>query len=160
LQYHRSYGIPTVATRSFSHTGPDQSPVFVFPSFARQIVAIERGENEPVLKVGNLSPVRDYLDVRDVIRAYRLLATAGQPGQVYNVSSGQPLTVQQGLEILLKGSRCQVEVQPDPDRQRPADIPYLVGDSGKLRRQTGWQPDRDIRATLHELLERARGDYS
>jgi GDP-4-dehydro-6-deoxy-D-mannose reductase len=111
-----------------------------------------------VLSVGNLTPIRDYLDVRDVIRAYQLLVTKGEPGKVYNVSSGKPLTVEQGLEILLQGARCSLEVVPDPKRQRPADIPYLVGDNTKLRHQTGWRPERNIRETLHELLDRSRRD--
>jgi GDP-4-dehydro-6-deoxy-D-mannose reductase len=151
-QYHRSFGIPVVVARAFSHTGPGHDPRFAFPSFARQIAAIERGEREPVILVGDLSPVRDFLDVRDVIRAYRLLLEKGVPGEVYNVCSGRALTIGQGLEILLEGAARTVEVRPDPARRRPADIPFMVGDGTKLRRLCGWSPRHDLRETLGDLL--------
>ncbi len=155
-QYHNCFDLPAIATRSFSHTGPGHDPRFAFPSFARQIATAEAGQRDPVLAVGNLSAVRDFLDVRDVIRAYRLLVAHGESGQVYNVCSGHPLTIQEGLEILLAQARFPLEVTPDPDRQRPSDIPYLVGDGRKLRRRTGWSPERKIATTLGELLEWAR----
>jgi GDP-4-dehydro-6-deoxy-D-mannose reductase len=155
-QYHRSYELPIVVTRAFSHTGPHQDSRFVFPSFIEQIIAIERSEREPVLAVGNLTPWRDFLDVRDVIRAYRDLAANGVPGQIYNVGSGRALTIQEGLEILVAEARRPLEIRTDPERYRPADVPYLVGDVTKLRQQTGWRPERDIRDTLREMLALAR----
>jgi len=158
-QYFRSFDLPIIATRSFSHTGPGHDPRFAFPSFAGQIAQAERGEREPRLSVGNLTPVRDYLDVRDVIRAYQLLVASGEPGEVYNVCSGESLTMQ-GLDILLEGARCPIEVHPDPERQRPADLTYLVGSCAKLHQRTGWRPERDLRATLNELLAWARGEDS
>ncbi len=160
LQYHRSYGLPVLATRSFSHSGPGQDPRFAFPSFASQIAAIERGKAEPVLKVGDLSPVRDFLDVRDVVRAYRLLVAEGRPGEVYNVCSGRALTIGEGLEILLREARREIRVEPDPARYRPVDIPYMVGDATRLRRQTGWRPERDFAASLGELLAWAREEQA
>jgi len=155
-QYAHSYHMPIVLVRSFSHTGPGQDTRFVFPSFARQIATAEAGKAEPVIAVGNLAPIRDFLDVRDVVRAYRFLTAEGAPGEVYNVSSGQALTIQEGLEILLETAQNKIEVSPDPERQRPADIPYMVGDSTKLRAQTGWRPERNIRQTLGEMLTLAR----
>jgi GDP-4-dehydro-6-deoxy-D-mannose reductase len=156
VQYHVAHGLPVVVARSFSHTGPGQDQRFAFPSFARQIAAIERDEAEPRLLVGDLSPVRDFLDVRDVVRAYRALSERGEPGRVYNVCSGRPLTIRDGLDILLRGARRPITVQPDPARLRPADIPYLVGDGARLTAATGWRPERDFAGTLAELLEQAQ----
>jgi GDP-4-dehydro-6-deoxy-D-mannose reductase len=160
VQYHRSFGLPVIVTRAFSHTGPEQDTRFAFPSFAWQIVEAEMGRREPVLAVGNLSPVRDYLDVRDVVRAYRLLIAKGEPGQVYNVCSGLALTMGEGVEILRQGARCQIEIRPDPARQRPSDIPYMVGDGTKLRQRTGWRPEHSIADTLQETLIWAREEMS
>jgi GDP-4-dehydro-6-deoxy-D-mannose reductase len=161
LAYHRAYGLPVVVARPFSHTGPGQDARFVFPSLARQIAAAERERaagqaGAGAIAVGDLSPVRDYLDVRDVVRAYRLLLAQGRAGQVYNVSSGQPLTIRQGLDILLAAARHPCAARVDPARLRPADIPYLVGDAGRLRADTRWRPERDITTTLQDLLAWAR----
>jgi GDP-4-dehydro-6-deoxy-D-mannose reductase len=156
LQYHHAFGLPVIVSRAFSHTGPGQTARFVFPSFVQQIVAIERGENPAILAVGDISVVRDFLDVRDVTRAYRLLASEGEPGQVYNICSGQPLTIREGLEILRQEARCRIDLRHDPDRRRPADIPYMVGDCTKLRQRTGWKPECDIRNTLREMIAWAR----
>ena len=159
-QYYRSYELPVIVTRAFSHTGPWHDARFVFPSFVQQIVAAERGDRKPQLAVGNLEPVRDFLDVRDVVLAYRRLVAAGEPGQVYNVCSGQALTIQEGLEILLQEARLPIEVVLDADRCRPADIPYMVGDGTKLRQRTGWCPTHEFRATLREMLNWARKENS
>lgn len=155
-QYHRSFGLPVIATRSFAHTGPGHDQRFVFPSFAAQIAAIEAGIAEPVLKVGDLSPERDFLDVRDVVRAYRSLLDRGQPGEIYNVCSGSSLTIGDGLGILLELSGVAVEVTPDLARIRPVDIPWLVGDPAHLHAATGWVPCVAFRDTLRDLLEAAR----
>ncbi len=104
--------------------------------------------------------VRDFLDVRDVVYAYRLLMKEGQPGEIYNVSSGSALTIQEGLEILVGQTSCDLDVRQDPDRCRPSDIPYLVGDSRRLRAATGWAPEWNIEQTLSVLLEDARKDFS
>ncbi len=155
-QYHRAWDVPVVVARAFSHTGPGQDDRFVFPSFAAQIAAAERGEQAPELWVGNLSAERDFLDVRDVVAAYRALGAGGRPGEVYNICSGRALTIGAGLEILLGAARLPLAVRQDPDRLRPVDIPRLVGDPAKLRRETGWEPVRDFPRTLRELLENAR----
>ncbi len=155
-QYHRSFGLPVVATRSFNHTGPGHDQRFVFPAFAARIAAIEAGRAEPVLRTGDLSPVRDFLDVRDVVAAYRALVARGAPGAVYNVCSGSALTIGDGLQILLglSGARCTVE--PDPALMRPVEIPCLVGDPSALRAATGWQPRFLFSDTLGDLLQDAR----
>ena len=159
-QYHRAFGLPVLAVRAFAHTGPGQDDRFVFPSFAAQLAAIEVGRAEPVLRVGDLSPARDYLDVRDVVRAYRDLLREGEPGEVYNVCSGSALTIRDGLEILLGLSSADVSVEIDSARLRPVDIPRLVGDPGRLRVATGWSPRLDFRDTLRDLLEAARRDLT
>jgi len=155
-QYHHSFDLPIILVRAFSHTGPGQDTRFVFPSFAAQIVACERSASDRTLAVGNLTPVRDYLDVRDVVAAYRALITSGDPGQVYNVCSGRSLTIQEGLDILLDAARIELDTVPDPERQRPSDIPYMVGDNTKLRARTGWHPQRDLRQTLTDVLNWTR----
>jgi GDP-4-dehydro-6-deoxy-D-mannose reductase len=156
IQYHRSFGLPVIAVRAFAHTGPGQSTRFVFPSFAAQIAAAEAGRAEPILRVGDLSPARDFLDVRDVVRAYRALLDAGEVGRIYNVCSGSSLTIRDGLEILLGLSTISVQIEPDPALMRPADIPVLVGDPTRLSQATGWAPRIALRDTLHALLEAAR----
>lgn len=156
LQYHRSFGLPVIPVRAFNHTGPGQDQRFVFPSFAAQIAAIEAGRQEPVLHTGDLSPARDFLDVRDVVVAYQALVARGRPGRLYNVCSGSALTIQAGLEILLGFSSAQVQIRQDAARMRPADIPDLHGDATALRTDTGWQPRYAFTTTLRDLLEDAR----
>ncbi len=155
-QYVRSYDLRVILTRSFSHTGPGQDERFVFPSFARQIAAAETGRGPRVIRVGNLEAIRDFLDVRDVVRAYLALIEDGTPGQVYHVCSGKPLSIRQGLDMLLAQARVPVAIEPDPDRSRPSDIPVLVGDNTKLRACTGWQPAWEMADTLGALLAEAR----
>jgi len=156
VQYHRAFGLPALAVRAFNHTGPGQGPRFVFPAFAAQIAAIEAGRQPPVLRTGDLSPVRDFLDVRDVVRAYVALLTAGEPGRIFNVCSGSALTIGDGLKILLGLSANPIEVQTDPARLRPVDVPCLVGDPSALQAATGWKPRRTMTETLGDLLESTR----
>lgn len=158
-QYAHSYDLPVIITRSFSHTGPGHDSRFAFPSFAHQIAAAEAGQGPAVIKTGDLSATRDFLDVRDVIAAYRLLTKEGRPGEIYNVSSGQSLTIQDGLEILVGGATCPITLQKDPARCRPSDIPIMVGDNTKLKKETGWEPEWDFTATLLGLLDEARKEY-
>lgn len=151
--YARLDDWPIFLTRTFNHTGPRQSPDFVCSDFARQIAFIEAGRREPVLRVGNLQAARDFLDVRDVVRAYRLLIDKGRPGVPYNVCSGKAWKIADLLKILIGLSRAKIEVQKDPARSRRADIPLLLGDPGKLRRATGWRPRYAIEEMLADLLE-------
>jgi GDP-4-dehydro-6-deoxy-D-mannose reductase len=153
LQYHLSYELPVVRVRPFNHTGPGQSPRFVVPAFASQIAHIEAGLQEPVMKVGNLEAARDFTDVRDIVRAYHLAATQGEPGEVYNLASGQPQSVRGMLETLLSYAQVEIRVERDPDRYRPIDVPVVYGNSEKFHRLTGWEPQILFDQTLQDTLE-------
>lgn len=148
--YARAAG--AMIARAFNHTGPGQTTAFAVPAFAAQIAAIERGAQPPELRVGNLDAQRDFLDVRDVVRAYHLLMTHGEPGQIYNVCRGDAITMQSLLESLLQHSSIPITVTPDPARMRPSDIAASVGDPAKLQAQTGWQPRIPLTQTLQDVL--------
>lgn len=152
-QYHKSYGLRIVRTRAFNHTGPRRGEVFVTSNFARQLVEIERGRRRPVLRVGNLSAVRDFLDVRDVVRAYALALEKGRPGEVYNIASGKGITIQELLDRLIKLTDGTIKVEQDPDRLRPSDVELLTGSAEKFRKATGWQPEIPFDQTLKDLVD-------
>jgi GDP-4-dehydro-6-deoxy-D-mannose reductase len=152
-QYPRAYGMRVIRLRLFNHTGPRHPAMFVASSFARQIARIERGFQEPVLEVGNLDARRDFVDVRDVARAYRLAAQRELGGDVFNVCSGHAVSVRHILDLLVGLARCEVTVRPDPERMRPADIPLLIGDPRRFREATGWVPEIPIERTLTDLLD-------
>lgn len=145
-----------VRTRSFPHIGPGQKTGFFTSDVASQLARIERGELPPVLHVGNLDAVRDYTDVRDVVRAYVLLLEQGVPGEVYNVCSSQGTIVGDLLAELIRLSGAAVRVERDLEKVRPSEIPVLIGDSAKLRRATGWAPTIPLETTLRDTLEFAR----
>jgi len=155
--YGPAGGLRVVATRTFPHTGPGRGEVFAESSFARQIAEIEAGLRAPVVEVGNLDAVRDFSDVRDVVRAYDLLLESGRGGEAYNVCSGRGRRVGDLLDALLSASTARVEVRVDPARLRPADVPALVGDPAKLVADTGWQPRIPFERTLRDLLDDWRG---
>ncbi len=155
-QYFISYGIPVVRMRPFNHVGPGQSPRFVLPAFASQVARIEAGQQEPVLRVGNLSPARDFTDVRDVVRAYTLALLHGEPGEAYNVCSGTGRTIQSIVNRLLELARVPISVEIDPDRYRPADVPVIFGSAEKLHRATGWQPGIPFEQTVQNVLDEWR----
>jgi GDP-4-dehydro-6-deoxy-D-mannose reductase len=146
-------GIPVVIARAFTHVGPRQDPSFATSSFARQIATIEAGGAEPVLYVGNLSARRDLTDVRDTIRAYRLIVERGSPGAIYNVCSGVARPMSAVLDGLLAAARVPIEVHVDPARLRPNDTPLVLGDGTRLRQETGWQPRVPFERTLADLLD-------
>ncbi len=152
-QYATAYSMEIVRLRLFNHTGPRRPSRFVASSFARQIAEIEAGMRPPRIEVGNLDVVRDLCDVRDVVRAYWLAATRGEPGAVYNVCSGRPVTIRRVLDLLLSSSEETVEVRVDPGRLRTADIPALWGSAEAFREATGWEPAIPIEQTLLDLLE-------
>ena len=152
LQYHLAYGIEVVRLRPFNHTGPGQSPRFVVPAFASQIARIEAGLQEPVLSVGNLKVWRDFTDVRDVVRAYFLAATKAEPGEAYNLASGRPQSIRGMLESLLALSTVDIQVEVDPDRYRPADMPLAYGSAAKFHQRTGWKPEIAFEQTLQDVL--------
>ncbi len=152
-QYAAAFGLDVVVTRSFSHTGPGQTDRFVLPAFARQCAEIKAELREPVVRVGNLVVTRDFTDIRDVVRAYRLLAEKGASGEVYNVCSGRGLKLSDALDYFLRRSGARVSVEPDPRLMRPADIPVLVGDATKLRRRCGWEPTVGTERMLGDLFD-------
>ncbi|TFG90793.1 MAG: SDR family oxidoreductase [Syntrophobacterales bacterium] len=152
-QYFMSYGLETVRTRGFNHTGPRRGEVFICSNFARQIAVIEKGEAPPVIKVGNLEAKRDFTDVRDIVRAYWLSLEKGEAGDVYNIGTGTSYRMQEVLDLLLEMSRVTVSVEVDPKRLRPSDVPILLSDSSKFRKLTGWKPEIPFKQTLQDLLD-------
>lgn len=154
--YAAAYAMPVVRARPFNHIGPGQDPRFVVPSFARQIAWIEAGLQEPVLRVGNLEAQRDFTDVRDVVRAYRLLLERGEPGEVYNIGSGRPRAIREVLEALLAMTQARVRVEVDPQRIRPVEIPVSAADIARIRERLGWQPTIPFEQSLRDVLEEWR----
>jgi GDP-4-dehydro-6-deoxy-D-mannose reductase len=152
LQYASSHGLDVVLVRSFNHSGPGQSDRFVLPGFARQIAAIERGLQAPLLRVGNLDVWRDFLDVRDVVRAYALLAEHATPGTAYNVCRGNASRIGDLLDGLVGLARVPLRSEVDPERWRPSDLPVLSGDATRLHSCTGWKPEYAIKTTLDDIL--------
>jgi GDP-4-dehydro-6-deoxy-D-mannose reductase len=152
-QYHQSYGLQTVRTRAFNHTGPRRGEVFVTSNFAKQIAAIEAGLQGPVIHVGDLTPERDFTDVRDVVRAYWLSLEKCTAGEVYNIASGKAYRIRQVLDILRSHSDVEIEIREDPARLRPSDVPLLLGDNTKFREATGWQPEIPFEQTSKDLLD-------
>jgi GDP-4-dehydro-6-deoxy-D-mannose reductase len=152
-QYFMSYGLPIIRTRAFNHEGPRRGEVFVTSNFAKQVAEIEVGMREPTMSVGDLTPRRDFSDVRDVVRGYWLLLERGEPGEVYNLCSGRAWAIRQVLEFLLEQSRVKrIAVETDPARLRPSDVMILEGDSSKIRKATGWEVEIPFERTLKDLL--------
>lgn len=153
LQYALSPGIPVVRTRTFHHTGPRRGEGFAESSFARQLAEIEKGRRQPVIEVGNLDAVRDFSDVRDVVRAYWGLVERGRPGAVYNVCSGRGVRMRELLDMLIGISGARVEVRVDPARLRPSDVPELVGDPSRIQADLGWSARIPLERSLADLLQ-------
>jgi GDP-4-dehydro-6-deoxy-D-mannose reductase len=152
-QYHISHRLRTIRLRPFNHIGPRQTEAFVVPAFAAQIARIEAGLQPPVLRVGNLAAERDFSDVRDIVRAYELAALHGEVGAAYNVGSGQAVGVQRILDILLTFSTHDIQIEPDPSRMRPSDVPRVVCDASRFHADTGWTPRIPLEQTLFDTLE-------
>ena len=143
-------GLDVVRVRPFNHTGRGQTDVFVLASFARQVATIEAGRSEPVLRVGNLDSVRDFLDIEDVVDAYALLLGRDVRPDAYNVASGVGVRIGDALESLCELAGIEPRVEVNPDYIRPTDI--AVGDARHLRSETGWEPRVPFRQTLAALL--------
>ncbi len=160
--YCRNRGLDTVILRPFNHIGPGQRPRFVAASFALQIARIERGGRPPVLEVGNLEPARDFTDVRDMVRGYRLAAEKCPAGGVYNVCSGRALRVREILERLIGLSDRAIEVRTAAGRARKSDVPIFQGDHTRFADATGWRPEYGIDDTLQVILDywRQRVNFS
>lgn len=151
-QYFAAYGLPILRVRAFNHFGPGQAEAFAIASFARQIALIEAGQAEPVVRVGNLEARRDFLPVEDVVNAYVAVAERGQPGEVYNVGSGQARSIRSLLDFLLSCAKLPIQICEDPAHLRPSDIPILEADISRIRSHTGWQPFSPLEAALRQTL--------
>lgn len=154
-QYFKSYGLNIIRTRAFNHSGPRRGEVFVDSNFAKQVASIEKKLQDPIIKVGNLDSIRDFTDVRDIVRAYWLATEKCEPGEVYNICSGKKFVIKEMLNTLISNSTVKdIKIEPDPTRMRPSDVPILIGDYSKFREQTGWTPEISyLEKTLPDTLE-------
>lgn len=159
LLYANAYGLEILCTRSFNHVGKGQALGFVLSDFCQQIALLEKSEGEKVMSVGNLSAKRDFSDVRDVVRAYRLLMEKGKSGKVYNVGSGRAVAVRELLDALLALSEADIRIEVDPAKLRPIDVPLHVADVSALRADTHWENEIPLGETLQTILNdwRKRG---
>ena len=153
--YVRAYGMNICMTRSFNHGGAGQREGFLIPDFAAGIVRVEKGLTDK-LRVGNLTAKRDFTHVRDVVRAYRLVAEKGKSGEVYNVGSGTTHSAQEILNKLLAMACCPISVEQDPAKMRPSDTPIICCDHGKLTKDTGWEPEIPLEIILLDTLQEWR----
>lgn len=153
LQYYLSYGIKTIRTRMFTHTGPRRGDVFAESAFAKQIAEIEAGLRPNPMKVGNLDSVRTFADVRDAVKAYWLLLEKCPPGEVYNIGGNRTMTVGEMLAILVKIARCKIEHEVDARLLRPSDVTLQIPDIAKFQAATGWMPEIPLEKTLADLLD-------
>lgn len=151
--YAERYGLEVCMTRSFNHTGPGQNHGFVLPSWCKQVAEIERSGRPGRMIVGNTRVVRDFSDVRDVVRAYRLILENGRFGSVYNVGSGRALFLNDLLTTVKSFSTQPIEVDVDPKLIRPTDTPYICCDASRMREELGWIPEHAIEDTLREMYE-------
>ncbi len=152
IQSNLAYGLPVVRVRPFNHVGPGQASGFVVASLASHIVEARRSGTKSV-PVGNLGARRDLTDVRDVVRAYRLLIQHGNAGEVYNVCSGRDISIADVAQRLLEIADVDMQLVVDPSLARPVDVPVLRGDPTKLREATGWAPEIDLAKTLRDVLD-------
>ena len=159
-QYFLSYGLKTIRTRMFTHTGPRRGDVFASSSFARQIARIEKGLQKPILHVGNLNSVRTFSDVRDAVRAYWLLVNKCTPGEVYNVGGQTTMTIGEMLDILLSMTDKKIKIKVEPYLLRPSDVTLQIPDISKFKKQTNWKPKIRLETTLKDLLNYWRNKYS
>lgn len=151
--YANVYDMEIVMVRAFNHIGPGQSPVFAVPGFAEQIVRIEKGTQQPVISVGNLSVKRDFTDVRDIVKGYWDLVRYGKKGEIYNIGSGKSYSLQFILDTLISMSNRKISVEIDQNKFRPADIPEFRADISKIYDEINWKPEIDIDTTLSDILE-------
>ena len=150
--YSDAYGLDIVMVRAFNHVGPRQLPQFVVADFCKQVVEIEKGLKEPVIRVGNLTAKRDFTDVRDVVTAYTLLMKYGRRGETYNVGSGHAIAVQDILVEILNQTDKEIEIVVDSARLRPVDVPIIEADTTKIFNDTGWKPVITLQETIADTL--------
>jgi GDP-4-dehydro-6-deoxy-D-mannose reductase len=153
-----AFGAHVVITRAFMHIGPGQPPSFAVSGWARQIALAEAGAAQPVVEVGNLELKRELGDVRDVVRAYAEVLEHGEPGEIYNVATGEARRLGDALDILKGLARIDIQVKVDPAKIRPADPPELAGSAAKLELATGWKPEFRLEDTLADVMEHWRSE--
>ena len=151
--YHRAYGMDIISVRAFNHIGPGQASQFVVSDFCRQTAEIEAGLHEPTIYVGNLSSMRDFTDVRDIVRAYREIALKGASGETYNVGSGKTISVLEVLDMILALSKAKITIETDESKFRPADIPKIEADVSKLKNDIGWLPEINLNESLEDIID-------
>lgn len=152
-QYYESYGIRTVITRAFTHTGPRRGEVFAESTFAKQIAEIDNGKREPVVNVGNLDSVRTFLDVRDIVHAYWLCTEKCDYGEAYNIGGKTTMKVGDMLDIMIKMSGKKISIKTDPKRIRPSDVTLQIPDISKFVNKTNWSPTIPVEKTFRDLLD-------
>ena len=161
LQYWLSWKLKTIRTRMFTHTGPRRGEVFALSNFAKQVAAIEAGKQKPVVQVGNLDSVRTWMDVRDAVRAYWLLVTTCEPGEVYNIGGKETMTIRAMLSMLIAMStKKNIKVTVDPKRLRPSDVTLQIPDMTKFVKATGWKPTIPFKKTVEDTLNYWRAMYA
>jgi len=158
FQYYKSYGLNVIRIRAFNHTGPRRDEIYALSNFAKQISEIEKGVREPKIYVGNLNSIRDYSDVRDIVKGYELAMAHCEPGDVYNICSSKGYKIQDLLDMLIKLGDYNIEIVYDKERMRPIDLPIIVGDNAKFSKATSWSPQIDIEHTLQDLLNYWRNE--
>ena len=158
--YSDAYNLDIMMVRAFNHIGPNQTPMFVVADFCKQVADIEKGKQEPVINVGNLSAKRDFTDVRDVVKAYAKLVAGGKRGETYNVGTGHAVAIQDILNKSISMSDKDIEVKVDPGKLRPVDVPIIEPDISKIKREVGWEPLIPLEQTLRETLEHWRKEQN
>jgi GDP-4-dehydro-6-deoxy-D-mannose reductase len=153
LYYFDTFGLNTYLPRTFHYTGPGQPAGFVCSDFARQIVEVEKSRRADTINAGNLKAKRDFLDIRDVVRAYWEIVTKGSPGTVYNVCRGSSIAIEEVLHILQQMSSRNINVAIDKTKLRPVDVPDFVGDNSRLKKDTSWTPRLDMHQSLQDVLD-------
>lgn len=156
LQYFLSYGIKTIRTRMFTHTGPRRGDGFAESAFAKQIAEIEAGIKTDSVKVGNLDSVRTFADVRDAVKAYWLLLEKCTPGEVYNIGGDRTMTIGDMLEMMKGMATCPINHEVDPGLLRPSDVTLQIPDISKFQNATGWKPEISVEQTFQDLLDYQR----
>lgn len=150
--YAQAYDMDLMQVRAFNHIGPGQAPLFVVSDFCKQAAEIEKGLREPVIKVGNLMARRDFTDVRDVVRAYCLLAEKGRAGETYNVGCGNSVYINDILTMIISKARADISVEVDQSKIRPVDVPIIEADITKIEETVGWTPQIPLEQTIEETL--------
>ena len=151
--YAKAYDLKLVLVRAFNHIGPGQAPMFVVSDFCKQVAEIEKGLREPIMKVGNLAAKRDFTDVRDVVKAYVKLVLLGESGETYNVGRGNAREIGEILDMIVSMSSAEINVEIDPNKIRPVDVPIIEADITKLNQLTGWTPQIPLEQTIQETLD-------